>query len=187
MKKSTPKKIALEKTICEICDFECGDIEKLNDHQVEKHQDGKHKRCSYCDFKSMGWLKLKCHIDGKHPEHGKKKHSCNLCGKGFIFKESCQTHKQTNHYEEIKKHKIAIKESRTLARFGKFCDFCNIEFENTEAFKEHQKEKHEDGKFKVCQYCDKKLHHWLGLKCHIDRKHPGAKYLVFFSPLISSK
>ena len=86
MKKSTPKKIALEKTTCEICDFECGDIEKLNEHQVEKHQDGKHKRCSYCDFKSMGWLKLKCHIDGKHPEHGKKKHSCNLCGKGFIFK-----------------------------------------------------------------------------------------------------
>ena len=55
-----------------------------------------------------------------------------------------------------------------------------LEFENTEAFKEHQKEKHEDGKFKVCQYCDKKLHHWLGLKCHIDRKHPGAKYLGFF-------
>ena len=99
------------------------------------------------------------------------------------IKESCQTHKQTNHYEEIKKHKIAIKESRNLAKFGKFCDFCNLEFENTEAFKEHQQQKHEDGKFKVCQYCDKKLHHWLGLKCHIDRKHPGAKYLFFLLSL----
>ena len=94
---------------------------------------------------------------------------CNICGKTFIFKESCQKHKQTYHYNELEKE-------QKLKKIGgnekKFCDICNLMFENTEGLKEHNQEKHIRDNLKCCSYCDKKFNMWLNLKCHIDKKHP---------------
>ena len=78
VQKSKP---TIEETKCDFCNFECDTIEKLNEHKLEKHQDGKNMCCSYCEFKSRGTVLLKCHIDEKHPEHGEKTNLCNFCRK----------------------------------------------------------------------------------------------------------
>ena len=173
VQKSKSKSIKIEETICDFCNLECDTIDKLNEHKVEKHQDGKNMCCSYCEFKSRGTVLLKCHIDEKHPEHGEKTYLCNFCTKGFIFKESCRIHKQTYHFKELEKHKLAIKKEKSkTAKEKMVCDICNIDYRSLEELNEHHLQKHLDGKFKLCLYCDKKFHNWLNLKCHIDRKHP---------------
>ena len=170
VQKSKP---TIEETKCDFCNFECDTIDKLNEHKVEKHQDGKNMCCSYCEFKSRGTVLLKCHIDEKHPEHGEKTNLCNFCRKGFIFKESCRIHKQTFHFKELEKHKLVIKEEKSkMAKEKTVCDICNFDYKTLDELNEHHLQKHLDGKFKLCLYCDKRFPNWLNLKCHIDRKHP---------------
>ena len=71
-KKTLKKSGGLDKTTCDVCNFQCTSIEELKDHKLE-HQDGKFKLCFYCDFKIEDWIRLRFHIDRKHPEHGEKK------------------------------------------------------------------------------------------------------------------
>ena len=90
-----------EKVACDLCDFKCEITESLKKHKVQKHQCGEYKSCSYCDYKNKQWDRLKMHIDAAHPEHGDKKHLCDLCGEGFIFEESCQRHKRNQHQKGV--------------------------------------------------------------------------------------
>ena len=57
----------------------------LKTHNTEKHESGGQKICLYCDYRTKDLKSIKYHIDTKHPEHGPKKHFCNLCDKGFMF------------------------------------------------------------------------------------------------------
>ena len=90
-----------EKALCDLCDFESEVMEALKKHKLQKHQDGEFKCCLYCDFKIKTWNRLKLHIEENHPEHGEKKHLCDLCDEGFIFEETCQSHKRNQHQKDI--------------------------------------------------------------------------------------
>ena len=53
--------------------------------------------CFYCDYKIDDWVRLRSHIERKHPEHGEKKHFCEECGKGFLFDHMMRDHKRKAH------------------------------------------------------------------------------------------
>ena len=87
---------------CDLCLFEVSSKGLLEKHLKEKHQSGKKKCCPYCDFKSSeGWPDLKYHIDYHHPKNGDKKHFCDTCNEGFIYKESVKIHKNSKHQKHI--------------------------------------------------------------------------------------
>ena len=46
-------------TKCDICNLDFETKEECNDHKEDIHEDGKYKCCSYCKFKTNGWVKLK--------------------------------------------------------------------------------------------------------------------------------
>ena len=74
--------IKVENPTCEICSIEFSNKQTYKKHNLEKHQSGKQKCCSYCDYKHTSWANLKYHIDCKHPEHGEQKYFCEQCSKG---------------------------------------------------------------------------------------------------------
>ena len=108
-KSKESKNNSRENEPCDLCKSS-----DLGEHKLGQHQERNYKCCLYCDFKSKGWVQLKCHIDGKHPEHykGQKKHICEFCEKQFIFEESLKMHKKANHYKEMEKRELEMKKAR---------------------------------------------------------------------------
>jgi len=85
------------KEICELCNSEMDSLDSLKAHKIEAHQDGRFKLCFYCDYKTPTMCNLRYHIESKHPEHGEKKHLCDLCGEGFMFLQNVKSHKIYSH------------------------------------------------------------------------------------------
>ena len=52
----------------------------------------KHKQCPHCEYRTPHNQKLHVHIDGKHPDHGKKKLFCDHCTRSYIFEASLKKH-----------------------------------------------------------------------------------------------
>ena len=94
--KITFEKLGPEDSACEICNFRCTSSAELKNHKKE-HRDGKKVLCFYCDYKIDDWVRLRSHIERKHPEHGEKKHFCEECGKGFLFDHMMRDHKRKAH------------------------------------------------------------------------------------------
>ena len=78
--------------VCDVCGFSTFSKTKLNRHRFVKHEIEKHQVCPYCEFRCPDKQNLHVHIDRKHPEHGEKQFFCDICGKGFIFKQSLHDH-----------------------------------------------------------------------------------------------
>ena len=93
---------------CEICSIEFSNKQTYKKHNLEKHQSGKQKCCSYCDYKHTSWANLKYHIDCKHPEHGEQKYFCEQCSKGFIYESSCKLHVSIKHDSERNQVKSSV-------------------------------------------------------------------------------
>ena len=165
---------------CEICSIEFTSKLHYKKHNLEKHQSGKQKCCSYCDYKHTSWANLKYHIDCKHPEHGEPKHFCEQCSKGFIYESSCKLHISIKHNSERSQTKSPNelipkldKDKRyTNSERKLFCELCRIDFSSLQILKAHDFEKHQLGKLKCCCYCDFKNASWDYLKKHIDANHP---------------
>jgi len=78
--------------VCEICGFSTPSKIKLNRHIGYKHIVERHKKCPHCDYHTPKLHLFHVHIDGKHPEHGKKQFFCDHCTKSFIFEASLKKH-----------------------------------------------------------------------------------------------
>ena len=120
----------------------------------KEHASGKQcYNCPHCEHKSKTWAALRVHIDGGHPDWGEKKILCDLCGKGFNFKESCLKHKIVSHQK-------------------KFCDVCGMECFNKESWKDHISAKHGINEITLtCKYCSYITHSKANLKSHIFSLH----------------
>ena len=154
-KKTLKKSGGLDKTTCDVCNFQCTSIEELKNHKLE-HQDGKFKLCFYCDFKIEDWIRLRFHIDRKHPEHGEKKYSCDICGKCFIFEQSCREHKRKRHPKNTQEH---------------VCHICGFSTKSKLHINRHILAKHENDKHKKCPHCDYHTAYINGIHVHIDGNH----------------
>ena len=154
-KKTFKKSGGLDKTTCDVCNFQCTSVEELKNHKLE-HQDGKFKLCFYCDFKIEDWIRLRFHIDRKHPEHGEKKYSCEICGKCFIFEQSCREHKRKRHPKNTQEH---------------VCHICGFSTKSKLHINRHILAKHENDKHKKCPHCDYHTAYINGIHVHIDGNH----------------
>ena len=145
-----------QKVFCELCnlEFDVSGYGGLKRHMYKEHASGKQcYNCPHCERKFKTWAGLRVHIDGCHPDFGEKKILCDLCGKGFNFKESCIKHKITNHQK-------------------KFCDVCGMECFNKESWKDHISAKHGINEITLtCKYCPYITHSKANLKSHIFSLH----------------
>ena len=176
----------MEKYKCDLCFINLPSKFKLKQHRLQKHQSGlKDKRCScsYCDYTAHNWNTLKIHIEGKHPEHGEKKHFCDVCGEGFIFEENFHFHKKNKHEKNVcnicglalsknssmSDHMISIHKVKGSQKF--VCEICAFSTFSKPLLKNH-KRMHDEQKNLKCPHCDYKTHDKSRVHVHIDSKHP---------------
>ena len=184
-----------DKVVCEICFLDCESNEKLKEHHVEKHQSGKQKSCSYCDWKAeegntSGWSTLKLHIESKHPDHGAKNITCTVCGKSFIYVESCRIH-ETKHEKfpcqfcgrvltdryTLRDHLSAYHDFESTQHV---CEICGYSTLSKRQLGRHKREKHSTKYQNKCPYCDYQSAKLHCVHVHIDSKHPNHEKKTFF-------
>ena len=188
-----------EKTVCDLCSKDCSNIELLREHRLQMHQSGKNgkfKLCLYCEYKIEGWVQLKCHIDANHPEHGKKKHLCDLCGKGFIFEASCRVHKRDQHQKIVcqfcgkkfkhgykyllSEHVVLEHNTNPAATTNLVCEICGYSTPSKSKLNNHIRIRHEVEKYKKCPYCEYSTPSLQKIQVHIDGKHPEHDKKQYF-------
>ena len=142
---------------------------------------------------------IKYHIDTKHPEHGPKKHFCNLCDKGFMFEGSLKFHMaQHKHKEKLKtithvcdlcgkelsslktleQHKLLYHPTTDVTEY--MCEFCAFSTPSSKKLQIHKLSQHEFEKHKQCPHCDFKSPFNQKIRRHIDRQHPEHGEKQFF-------
>ena len=186
-KKKRPR---LDKVICEICFLDCKTNKELKEHHLKKHMSGKMKICSYCDKPYEEWHTLKLHIESKHPEHGEKKNICTICGKGFIFVESCKIHegkheklpcqfcgRQMNSKYALRDHLSSIHNFESNQHV---CEICGYSTLSKKQIGKHKREKHNPKNQQKCPYCDYQSPKLNMVQVHIDSKHPNHEKKTFF-------
>ena len=94
-------------------------------------------------------------------DSSEKKHFCEQCNKGFIYRHSLNRHK-LSHNEKIKH----------------VCDICGVEYLSIQNFKEHMLFKHnsKDASDLVCEICGFSTISRLKLTVHIHAKHATGKH-----------
>ena len=137
-------------------------IGDLLQHYHEKHESEPppYFKCNHCEF---------CHkkkiIVEKHSMKSHKKHFiCRKCKKTLGTNETYEDH--------LLKSELCKNESiENLGPENLMCDICNYKCLSSTKLKDHKLE-HQDGKEKLCFYCDFKIEDWGRLRFHIERKHP---------------
>ena len=189
----TMHKEANELSTCDICFLKCSNIFTLKNHKIQKHQSGKFKVCMYCDVKRLHSWQLKYHIEITHPEHGKKKHLCDVCGKGFIFETICQSHKRERHTKHVchicgieygcsislKEHLIHVHKEKKLSR-DLVCETCGFSTPSKKMLTRHIRFKHAVDKHSKCPHCDYHTPRPEALHVHMDSKHQQHYTKQFF-------
>ena len=173
-----------EKVFCDLCNVECACSDSLKRHIDKEHTDGMDKLCPHkCDFKTKVWANLRVHIDSCHPEFGEKKILCDLCGKGFNFKDSCKRHKLQNHQKKFcdicgmecfnkQSLKDHLSSKHAIDEITVTCKYCPFTTNSKRSLKSHTYAKHKVDKHKQCPYCDYHSHMINRIQVHIDSRHP---------------
>ena len=171
---------------CDLCLFEVSSKGLLEKHLKEKHQSGKKKCCPYCDFKSSGgWPDLKYHIDYHHPKNGDKKHFCDTCNEGFIYKESVKLHKNSKHQKHVchicgmeysakmnlKEHMLKNHKNESETK-NWICETCAYSAPTKKSLNAHITVKHAIDKHENCPICEYHAPDMKHIHVHIDSKHP---------------
>ena len=113
-----------------------------------------------------------------HPEHGEKKHLCDLCGKGFIFPSSVNRHKVLNHQKKTCHicgkecfNKSSLKDHMSSAhKFEEMtlmCQFCTFSTSSKGNLKSHIAAKHKLDNHKKCPYCEYHTHALHRIQIHV--------------------
>ena len=188
-KKMSNKKNAIRNVICKICFLDCKSNEKLKTHQLKKHMSGNQKICNYCDKLFETWHLLRLHIESKHPKHGEKNNICTVCGKGFIFLESCKLHetkhktfpcqfcgKQLTSKYALEDH---LSSTHNFEADQHVCELCGFSTLSKKLFGKHKLEKHNPKSQRKCPHCDYQSPKIERLHVHMDSKHPNHDKKTF--------
>ena len=75
---------------------------------------------------------------------------------------------------EFREHKCSTIEQKMT------CELCLTELNGEKMLKSHMQEQHMTEGLYCCSHCDKKCKQFIGLKYHIDIKHPESSEKKFF-------
>ena len=148
-----------------------------------------------CDSKYKNIEGLKYHIDKHHPEHGVKKFHCDICTKGFLFRNAFTKHMASHNSDQkenvceicgqkyvntqtLKDHMLIRHPLPDATDF--VCDICGYQNLSNKRLQAHILRKHNFGKHKPCPHCEFKSVTNKGIRVHIDRKHPEHGEKQFF-------
>merc|ERR1719361_750501 len=122
-----------------------------------RHNLEKHKKCPYCEFKSLERRKLHIHIDNNHSEREDKNFLCEKCNKSFIYQFTYDDHskykcKYSEYYQSTEKQR----KEKSQRQYAKKRIILN------------------------CDYCDKviKTSTSLVIKKHYEINHPGKPLIA---------
>ena len=168
--------------VCEICGFSTPSKKSLHSHKLIQHQVEKHKQCPHCDFRAPSKQKVNIHIDRNHPDSSEHQFFCELCGKGYIYKDTLNHHViyMCKNSKSLKKIKQSYK-PRTPLNIP--CGYCDQIFKHSKNAKIHYKTFHpnlpisfENGLSKYsCSECQDFFFTETELYNHTDVKHRKKK------------
>ena len=155
-------------------DYEQFDFQHTEKHQVQKtptdsgHRKLKTFSCPLCN-KMITKRNMKSHISVVH--EGKKEFQCDACDTPpFAYKSNLNRHK-SDHCTGI----VVKPPPQEMT-----CELCLTELKDGKMLKSHMQEQHMAEGLYCCLHCDKKCKQFIGLKYHIDIKHPESSEKKFF-------
>jgi KRAB domain-containing zinc finger protein len=123
--------------------------------------------CTLCN-KMITKRNLKQHVSVVH--EGKKEFQCDACDTPpFAYKSNLNRHK-SDHCKGI----VVEQQPQEMT-----CELCLTELKDGKMLKSHLQEQHMVERLYCCSHCDKKCKQFIGLKYHIDIKHPESSEKKF--------
>ena len=163
---------------CPHCDYHTGYFSGIQSHIDGMHSElyDKNFDCCHCDKRFIFEHSLKKHLSKLQT---RKQLLCKICGVQPMKLVDLLSHVKENHEGSMAESSGEKVTPLTIEKWGKkvvdqkvICDLCNAECEGQESLKKHKIEKHYDGKYKCCFYCDHKTPNMDNLRIHIDSNHP---------------
>ena len=128
---------------------------------------------------------------------GEKTILCTICGKGFIFAESCRAHegkherfpchicaRPMNSRYALRDHLAAI---HNLSESQNVCEICGYTTPSKKQIRKHTREKHEAKNRHKCPHCDYQSPKLFMIHIHIDSKHSNCdEKKVFWALVVKS-
>ena len=140
--------------------------------------------------KGTKWNYLKLHIDSNHPDHHEKKHVCTICGKSFIFAESCKLHESKHEKfpchlcEKVLTEKYTLRDHLAMIHNYEasqvICEICGFSAVTKKKIQRHMREKHITKYQQKCPYCEFQSAQMNKMHIHIDSKHSHHDEKTFF-------
>ena len=155
-------------TNCEQFDFQHTEKDQVQAPVDSGHRKLKTFSCPLCN-KMITKRNMKSHISVVH--EGKKEFQCDACDTPpFAYKSNLSRHK-SDHCTGV----VVKPPPQEMT-----CELCLIELKDGKMLKSHMQEQHMAEGLYCCSHCDKKCKQFIGLKYHIDIKHPESSEKKFF-------
>ena len=162
---------------CPHCSYHRASLREIEYHIDDKHPELYDKRfdCHHCSKSFIFERSLKHHLDKMQV---RKQLECKLCGVKFLKIQELLDHVPEIHPDKMQNPTkteipIIIPDRKVkISNVKEVCEFCNSEWDSIDLLKAHDKQVHQDGKFKCCSYCDHKSLVLCNLRYHIEKNHP---------------
>ena len=164
---------------CPHCDYHTAYIKGIHVHIDGNHPELYKKQfdCDHCSKSFIYEDSLKTHLAKAQT---RKQLACKICGLQVVKIHELEEHvveihqknKNNNLTENPPTFTAEQLSMETRIKQKAVCELCNVECECSDTLKKHKIEKHYDGKYKCCFYCDYKSLSLDNLRIHIDGNHP---------------
>ena len=152
-----------KRSICEVCGRGFSRGTDLKRHR-RLHTGEKPYLCHHCGESVIDSSALSKHVQVYHATV--KRHTCDLCGKGFVNKKCFENH-QRKHEDRENSSKCRVSRPKIYQ-----CEVCSSMFATRWLLKNHQQIHF--GELYACNICGRKFNRRSNLKCH-ENIHQGVR------------